>query len=45
MKKVLVPVFGLIGLYVVVANATGFGVAVKSGAAGGSTLIKTLQGR
>jgi hypothetical protein len=45
MKKALTYIGGLIGLYVVVSHATGFGTAVKDGASGGSTLIKTLQGR
>jgi hypothetical protein len=36
---------GLIGLYIVVANATGFGKVITAGAAGSSQLTKTLQGR
>lgn len=36
---------GLIALYVVVANGTKFGTAVRSGAAGGVNIIKAFQGR
>ncbi|MDR6212177.1 hypothetical protein QE364_003908 [Nocardioides zeae] len=36
---------GLIALYLIVANGTNFGKVVREGASGGSTLIKTLQGR
>ena len=35
----------LIGLYVVVANASGFGTVFTSAANGSSGLTKTLQGR
>lgn len=37
--------FGLIGLYLVVANGSKFATAVRAGANGGSTVIKALQGR
>jgi hypothetical protein len=36
---------GLIALYIVVANASGFGQALISGAEGGSRITRTLQGR
>lgn len=36
---------GLIALYIVVANASNSGKVFTSGAAGGSQLTKTLQGR
>ena len=36
---------GLIALYVVVANGTKFGTAVRAGAAGGVSLVKAFQGR
>lgn len=36
---------GLIGLYIVVANGSNFGKAFTSGAAGVSSVTKTLQGR
>jgi hypothetical protein len=35
----------LIGLYIVVANASGAGTAFTSGANGISTVTRTLQGR
>jgi hypothetical protein len=35
----------LIGLYLAVSNATGTGVLMSQGAAGLSTVTKTLQGR
>jgi hypothetical protein len=35
----------LIGLYLVVTNASGFGTAFTKGAAGLSQIDKTLQGR
>lgn len=35
----------LIGLYVVVANASGFGQVISAGANGVSGVSKTLQGR
>jgi hypothetical protein len=37
--------FGLIALYIVVANGTNFGTAFTAGARGVSTVTKTLQGR
>lgn len=45
MIKILKWTGGLIALYLVVANATGFGNDVKSGAAGSVSLVKALQGR
>lgn len=36
---------GLIALYLVVANGTRFGTAVRAGAAGGTSIIKAFQGR
>jgi hypothetical protein len=36
---------GLIALYIVVYNASKGGILLKEGAAGGSKVIKTLQGR
>jgi hypothetical protein len=36
---------GLIALYVVVVNASGFGTVMSKGAAGVSGVTKTLQGR
>jgi hypothetical protein len=36
---------GLIGLYLLVANASGTGTLFTSGANGISTVTKTLQGR
>lgn len=36
---------GLIALYLVVYNASKAGILMKEGAAGGSKVIKTLQGR
>jgi len=36
---------GLIALYLVVAHGTNFGRAVRSGSAGGATIIKAFQGR
>lgn len=35
----------LIGVYLVVANATGFGNALKSAGTAGSGFVKTLQAR
>lgn len=37
--------FGLIALYLIVANGTKFGTAVRAGSAGGASLIKAFQGR
>ena len=36
---------GLIALYIVVANGSQFGQVMSAGAAGASTLTRTLQGR
>jgi hypothetical protein len=36
---------GLIGLYIVVSQASGAGQAFTSGANGASTLVRTFQGR
>jgi hypothetical protein len=36
---------GLIALYIIVYNASKSGIVMKEGAAGGSKVIKTLQGR
>lgn len=36
---------GLIGLYVVVINASGFGKVISAGASGVTGVTKTLQGR
>jgi hypothetical protein len=36
---------GLIALYLIVANSSGFGNAFSEGAKGVSNLTKTLQGR
>jgi hypothetical protein len=35
----------LIGLYLVVKNATGSGNVIKQGASGAATVVKTFQGR
>jgi hypothetical protein len=45
MKKALTYTAGLIALYLVVANYTGAGALITKGAAGGKTLITSLQGR
>jgi len=44
-RKALTYVAVLIGTYLVVANATGFGNAIKSAGTAGSGVIKTLQAR
>lgn len=44
-KKVLLYTGILVGSYLVLANATGFGKAVSAGASGYSTVVRTLQGR
>jgi hypothetical protein len=36
---------GLIALYLIVANATGFGTDVTNTASGSVSLVKALQGR
>lgn len=45
MKKALTYGGGLIALYLVVNYATGAGSVLKAGAAGGTSVIKALQGR
>lgn len=45
MRRVLVYGAGLIALYLVVANATGFGKDLESGGSAASSLVKTFQGR
>lgn len=45
MRKFLGYTAGLIGLYIVAAHASGAGKLLTSGAQGGSTFVKTLQGR
>jgi hypothetical protein len=45
MKKALTYTAMLVGAYLIVANATGFGKAVSAAAGGYSTAVKTLQGR
>lgn len=45
MKKVIVISGVLIGVYIVVANATGFGKAFGAAAEGVTKYAKTLQGR
>ncbi|WP_161605424.1 hypothetical protein [Pimelobacter simplex] len=37
--------FGLIAIYLVVANGSKFGTAVRAGANGTGTVIKAFQGR
>lgn len=44
-KKTLTYSAGLIALYLGVRYATGAGTVLKAGATGGSTIIKTFQGR
>lgn len=44
-RKVLTYTGGLIALYLAVAYASGTGSVISAGAKGGSTIIKTLQGR
>lgn len=36
---------GLVGLFIVVSNASGFGTLIKEGANGAQGFTKTLQGR
>lgn len=36
---------GLIALYLVVANATGFGKAISAAGTAGTGMVKSLQGR
>lgn len=45
MKKALGYSAGLIALYLVVANGTKAGTAMKSGASGATSIIKAFQGR
>lgn len=45
MKQGLKYGAGLIALYLVVANGTKSGRAIRAGAAGGTSLIKAFQGR
>jgi len=45
MKKALTYGAGLIALYLVASHASGAGSVISAGAKGGSTLIKTFQGR
>ena len=45
MRMVTKYTAGLIALYLVVYNASKSGIIFKEGAAGGSKVIKTLQGR
>ncbi len=44
-KQFLKYGFGAIALYIVVANGSNFGTAFSAGAAGVSSVTKTLQGR
>lgn len=44
-RKALTTIGGLIGLYLVVYYGTNSGKVISAGASGGSTLIKSLQGR
>lgn len=44
-RKLLVWTGGLIALFVVVNNASRSGQVISAGAAGGSKLVRTLQGR
>lgn len=45
MRKALVIGGGLIALYLVVANATGFGKSVSATGSAGVGLVKAFQGR
>jgi hypothetical protein len=45
MKKALVYVAVLTGLYIAVANATGSGTLITDTVSGAGTFEKTLQGR
>lgn len=44
-RKLITYGGGLIGLYLVVFYASGSGKVISSGAAGGTSIIKALQGR
>jgi len=45
MRKALTYTAGLIALYLVVANATGFGKAISAAGTAGRGLVTGLQGR
>lgn len=45
MKKVVVYVGGLIGLYILVANVTGTGTLINDSTQGATGVITALQGR
>jgi hypothetical protein len=45
LRKALIVCGGLIALYIVVENYTGFSKDVSSATSGGSQVIATLQGR
>lgn len=45
MNKYLRYGVGLVGLYIIVANASNAGAAITSGANGISTVTRTFQGR
>ena len=45
MRKALTMGAVLIGVYIIVANATGFGKAMTSTASGVATTVKVFQGR
>jgi hypothetical protein len=45
MKSFIGGAFGLIALYLIVANAGGFSQDVSSGGSAASGVFKTLQGR
>lgn len=45
MRNVIRLGFGAIALYLVVYYSSGSGTVLREGAAGGSTLIKSFQGR
>ena len=44
-RKALFYGASLIGLYIAVAHGSNFGRLIGDGAKGGSTFVKTLQGR
>jgi len=44
-RKALFYGAALIGLYIAVANGSNMGKLISNGAQGGSTFVKTLQGR
>lgn len=45
MKKVVTYTFGVVALYIVVANYTGAGKLLTAGAGAYATSVKALQGR